>query len=267
MRTTAYPRATCSASGAPPAFAHVLPLGPQALLAWARQAVNASIACYATPQPPFLLARSDAHDGCAHRYGFRGFYSRKDKPIVLTSSVVEGIQLQGGTILGTSRGGADMKEIVKRIDMWGLDMVFVVGGNGGNAGANAIHQMCERESVACAVIGIPKSIDNDILLVDRCAALFFFPHKIKCNILSSTKHAHLLLRARPVSSTEACRHTYTPCTAMRAVAPPAVSTDACHTRSKADATQPALIGRAWPQVLRLRHGGRGGAAGAAGGQD
>ena len=45
----------------------------------------------------------------ARRYGFRGFYSRRDKPIVLTSAVVEGIQLQGGTILGTSRGGADMK--------------------------------------------------------------------------------------------------------------------------------------------------------------
>lgn len=36
---------------------------------------------------------------------------------------------------GTSRGGADIKEIVKRIDMWAIDMVFVVGGNGGNAGA------------------------------------------------------------------------------------------------------------------------------------
>jgi hypothetical protein len=35
---------------------------------------------------------------------------------------------------GTSRGGADMKEIVRRIDLWGLNMVFVIGGNGGNAG-------------------------------------------------------------------------------------------------------------------------------------
>ncbi len=39
---------------------------------------------------------------------------------------------------GTSRGGANIKEIVRRIDLWGLDMVFVVGGNGGNAAANAI---------------------------------------------------------------------------------------------------------------------------------
>jgi 6-phosphofructokinase len=57
------------------------------------------------------------------------------------------------------------RAIVKQIDMWGIDMVFVVGGNGGNAGANAIQRECEKDGVTCSVIGIPKSIDNDILLV------------------------------------------------------------------------------------------------------
>ena len=49
--------------------------------------------------------------------------------------------------------------------MWAIDMVFVVGGNGGNAGANAIQRECARCGVTCSVIGVPKSIDNDILLV------------------------------------------------------------------------------------------------------
>jgi 6-phosphofructokinase len=49
--------------------------------------------------------------------------------------------------------------------MWAIDMVFVVGGNGGNAGAAAIQTQCEKAGVTCSVIGIPKSIDNDILLV------------------------------------------------------------------------------------------------------
>ena len=87
---------------------------------------------------------------------------------MLTKRSVDGIQLQGGTILGTSRGGANIKEIVKRIDMWGVDMLFVVGGNGGNAGANAIQQKCAECDVVCSVIGVPKSIDNDILLIDKC---------------------------------------------------------------------------------------------------
>jgi 6-phosphofructokinase 1 len=71
---------------------------------------------------------------------------------------------------GTSRGGANIKEIVRRIDLWGLDMVFVIGGNGGNAAANAIQQEVERQGVRCVVAGVPKSIDNDILLVSGDAA-------------------------------------------------------------------------------------------------
>eukprot|EP01026_Neomeris_dumetosa_P049004 TRINITY_DN42536_c1_g2_i1.p1 TRINITY_DN42536_c1_g2~~TRINITY_DN42536_c1_g2_i1.p1 ORF type:complete len:564 (+),score=76.93 TRINITY_DN42536_c1_g2_i1:46-1692(+) len=102
------------------------------------------------------------------RYGFQGFYDKSYKPIVLTKDIVDGIHLQGGTILGTSRGGADIHEIVKRLDMWGVDMVFVVGGNGGNAGASKIQQMCYQQNVNCAVVGVPKSIDNDILLIDKC---------------------------------------------------------------------------------------------------
>eukprot|EP00197_Chlamydomonas_leiostraca_P002526 CAMPEP_0202857440 /NCGR_PEP_ID=MMETSP1391-20130828/375_1 /ASSEMBLY_ACC=CAM_ASM_000867 /TAXON_ID=1034604 /ORGANISM="Chlamydomonas leiostraca, Strain SAG 11-49" /LENGTH=499 /DNA_ID=CAMNT_0049536237 /DNA_START=96 /DNA_END=1596 /DNA_ORIENTATION=- len=102
------------------------------------------------------------------RYGLRGFYERDAKPITLTRAMVDGIHLKGGTMLGTSRGGANVKEIVKRIDLWGLNMVFVVGGNGGNAAANAIAEECEAQGVVCSVVGVPKSIDNDILLIDRC---------------------------------------------------------------------------------------------------
>lgn len=102
------------------------------------------------------------------KYGYRGFYDKHDKPVVLTRQSVEGIQLQGGTILGTSRGGADLDQIVKQIDLLGIDMLFVIGGNGGNAGASAIQNRCGERGVVCSVIGIPKSIDNDILLIDKC---------------------------------------------------------------------------------------------------
>lgn len=39
---------------------------------------------------------------------------------------------------------------------------------GGNAAANAMNEECRRRNVNCCVIGVPKSIDNDILLIDRC---------------------------------------------------------------------------------------------------
>ena len=43
------------------------------------------------------------------RYGFKGFYDKKARPVVLTKKSVEGIHLDGGTMLGTSRGGADIR--------------------------------------------------------------------------------------------------------------------------------------------------------------
>ncbi len=48
----------------------------------------------------------------------RGFYDPQVKPIVLSKRVVDGIQLQGGTILGTSRGGANIRWVVGWVDGW-----------------------------------------------------------------------------------------------------------------------------------------------------
>ena len=58
-----------------------------------------------------------------------------------------------------------MRKIAESIGSRHIDMVFVVGGNGGNAGANAIHQECTAINVICSVIAMPKSIDNDLMLV------------------------------------------------------------------------------------------------------
>jgi 6-phosphofructokinase len=69
---------------------------------------------------------------------------------------------------GTSRGNAKIKDIVNRLRLWNITMLFVIGGNGGNAAAHAIAQECEAQGLVCNVIGVPKSIDNDILLIDRC---------------------------------------------------------------------------------------------------
>eukprot|EP00873_Tetraselmis_striata_P010409 jgi/Tetstr1/430673/TSEL_020466.t1 len=103
------------------------------------------------------------------RNGLMGLYDHKTKPLHLTRRVVDGIQLRGGTILGTSRGGAaKIPRMVDRLDLWGINMVFVVGGNGGNAAASAIHNEVEKRGLKMAVVGVPKSIDNDILLIDRC---------------------------------------------------------------------------------------------------
>lgn len=102
------------------------------------------------------------------RYGLRGFLDRHAKPIQLSRSKVDGIQLKGGTMLGTSRGNAKIKDIVERLRLWGINMLFVIGGNGGNAAAHAIAKECVAQGVMCNVVAVPKSIDNDIHIIDRC---------------------------------------------------------------------------------------------------
>jgi 6-phosphofructokinase 1 len=88
----------------------------------------------------------------------------------LTRKRVQNIHLEGGSVLGTSRGGGDVKRIVDSIIARGINALFVLGGNGTHAGADAIYQECVRRGYECAVVGVPKTIDNDILHVRHCLA-------------------------------------------------------------------------------------------------
>jgi len=100
-------------------------------------------------------------------YGFAGFTNERLETFPLSTRLVDQIQVQGGTFLGTSRGGGDVPPIVDTIQREGINMLFVIGGNGSHAGANAIFEECSRRGVVCSVIAIPKTIDNDILYVDK----------------------------------------------------------------------------------------------------
>jgi 6-phosphofructokinase 1 len=48
------------------------------------------------------------------------------------------------------------------------DALFVVGGNGGNAAAHRLHEAAVAEGISTQILALPKSIDNDIDLIDRC---------------------------------------------------------------------------------------------------
>ena len=107
-------------------------------------------------------------------YGYRGFFESGLTIEKLTRKKVQNIHLEGGSVLGTSRGGGDVKRIVDSIMERGINALFVLGGNGTHAGADAIYQECRRRNYDVAVVGVPKTIDNDILLVrspHRCLRL------------------------------------------------------------------------------------------------
>jgi len=101
------------------------------------------------------------------RYGYEGLISRGRPPEPLTPEGVSGIQHQGGTILGSSRGSQDPTNIVDTLEAHGLDMLFVIGGDGTIRGAMQLGAELERRALPIAVIGVPKTIDNDIHFIDR----------------------------------------------------------------------------------------------------
>ncbi|KAF8092133.1 hypothetical protein N665_0423s0018 [Sinapis alba] len=100
-------------------------------------------------------------------FGYRGFSDKNLSEIPLSRKVVQNIHLSGGSLLGVSRGGPTVTEIVDSMEERGINMLFVLGGNGTHAGANAIHNECLKRRMKVAVVGVPKTIDNDILHMDK----------------------------------------------------------------------------------------------------
>ncbi|MDH3717717.1 MAG: ATP-dependent 6-phosphofructokinase [Planctomycetota bacterium] len=102
------------------------------------------------------------------RHGFRGLNPQFGlEPIVITPELVEEIHKLGGTVLGTSRGPQAAPIIVDFLAQRGIDILFCVGGDGTQRGAHAIYEEIAGRQLPISVIGIPKTIDNDIAYVDR----------------------------------------------------------------------------------------------------
>ncbi|KAH0680097.1 hypothetical protein KY284_021182 [Solanum tuberosum] len=97
--------------------------------------------------------------------GYRGFYSKNTIP--LTPKVVNDIHKRGGTILGSSRGGHVTKKIVDSIQDRGINQVYIIGGDGTQKGASVLFEEITRRGLNVAVVGIPKTIDNDIPVIDK----------------------------------------------------------------------------------------------------
>jgi len=100
------------------------------------------------------------------RYGYEGLVPRYGHtPLELTPEAVAGIDDLGGTILGSSRGPQDPAEMVRYLEELKIGILFAIGGDGTLRGAQKIAEEATRRQLAISVIGIPKTIDNDISFV------------------------------------------------------------------------------------------------------
>uniref|UniRef100_UPI00378507A7 ATP-dependent 6-phosphofructokinase n=1 Tax=Nakamurella sp. TaxID=1869182 RepID=UPI00378507A7 len=115
-----------------------------------------------------LNTHYDVSDVIGFRNGFAGLVpSTGIEPITLTPERVAKINTQGGTILGTSRGAQDPEVMVDRLVELGVDILFVIGGDGSMRGGSRIAAVARDRGLAISVIGIPKTIDNDIPFIGQ----------------------------------------------------------------------------------------------------
>ncbi|MDX1961721.1 MAG: ATP-dependent 6-phosphofructokinase [Pirellulales bacterium] len=100
--------------------------------------------------------------------GFQGFIPRYGRDVLdLTPDMVGHINEIGGTMLGSSRGEQDVQEIVDCLERMNINALFVIGGDGSLRGAQAIASAALERNLKIAVVGVPKTIDNDILFIEQ----------------------------------------------------------------------------------------------------
>ncbi len=102
------------------------------------------------------------------KYGYEGLNPKYNHPVIeLTASMVSDIHLSGGTFLGSSRGNQDVAQMVDTLEILNINVLFCIGGDGTLRGAHAIHEEIQNRNLRIAVAGIPKTIDNDIDLIQK----------------------------------------------------------------------------------------------------
>ncbi len=102
------------------------------------------------------------------RYGYRGMTVRQGgTSIPLTPDIVAKIHTEGGSFLGSSRGPQSEVEMVDFLQRREINMLFIIGGDGTLRGALKLVEECRQRQLPVSIIGIPKTIDNDIAYIDR----------------------------------------------------------------------------------------------------
>lgn len=105
---------------------------------------------------------------CGIRYGLQGFIARYGHDLIdMSPELVVNIHDRGGTVLGSSRGPQDIGEIVDSLERMNIGLLFMIGGDGTLTAATLIADIIIDRGLKIGVVGVPKTIDNDIYMVSR----------------------------------------------------------------------------------------------------
>ncbi|KAJ7202232.1 hypothetical protein O6H91_04G058400 [Diphasiastrum complanatum] len=159
----------------PPNQKYFMLAGPREKVVFKSEDVKAAIVTCGGLCPGLNTVIRELVNGLWHQYGvrqisgvlagYRGFYS--SDTVYLDPKVVDSWHKVGGTMLDTSRGGMDLKKIVNSIEDRGYNVLFIIGGDGTLRGAHGIFEEIKRRGLKVSVACIPKTVDNDVAVIDR----------------------------------------------------------------------------------------------------
>lgn len=102
------------------------------------------------------------------RYGYEGLIPRyRHEALMLTPETVANIHQQGGSVLSSSRGPQPPEEMADTLERLNIQIMFCIGGDGTFRGALALHEAIRQRGLKIGVVGVPKTIDNDIPFTSR----------------------------------------------------------------------------------------------------
>jgi 6-phosphofructokinase 1 len=115
-----------------------------------------------------LLQQYGVRQVLGFRYGYEGLSSKYNHAFLeLTPESVGAIHEMGGTVLGSSRGNQDIGDMVDTLHRLNIGILFAIGGDGTLRGAQAIAREVGRRGLKISVVGVPKTIDNDISFIQQ----------------------------------------------------------------------------------------------------
>lgn len=101
------------------------------------------------------------------KWGYNGFWQDPEHWVKLNTNLVKDIHKKGGSIIGAAWGGFDKDKICDSLIEWGINLLFIIGGDGTHFACNILIEEINKWGLNIAVCGIPKTIDNDIPLIDK----------------------------------------------------------------------------------------------------
>ncbi|MEN8128361.1 MAG: ATP-dependent 6-phosphofructokinase [Planctomycetota bacterium] len=124
------------------------------------------------------------------RYGYAGLSSNAlEEPVILTPKAVDNIHTKGGSILGSSRGPQDIDDMVDHLLKLDIGLLFVIGGDGTLRGVGALAEGIKKRGLKISVIGVPKTIDNDICGIEQSFGFSTAVEEARAAILGAHEEA------------------------------------------------------------------------------